>query len=223
MAFYVVRVWLPDRPGALGQVASRIGGVRGDVVGIEILERGAGRVIDELVVALPDDELVELLIAEIDQVDGVDVEDVRPVLGERLDTQISALEIAERLVREPDAEAALSRLCRDLFAELAADWVTVVALEPVATVAATGEAPSAAWLAAFLDGTSHLESSEDEGSAPPDLAWGVLPASGLVLVIGRRGRAFRSRERRQAGLLARVTDGLLAQFGAVATPAGGAA
>src|SRR5215204_3609233 len=27
----VVRVWLPDRPGALGQVASRIGGLRGDV------------------------------------------------------------------------------------------------------------------------------------------------------------------------------------------------
>ena len=30
---FVVRVWLPDRPGALGQVASRIGAVRGDVVG----------------------------------------------------------------------------------------------------------------------------------------------------------------------------------------------
>lgn len=30
---YVVRVWMPDRPGALGQVASRIGAVGGDVVG----------------------------------------------------------------------------------------------------------------------------------------------------------------------------------------------
>ena len=27
----VMRVWLPDRPGALGQVASRIGAVKGDV------------------------------------------------------------------------------------------------------------------------------------------------------------------------------------------------
>ena len=52
---YVVRVWMPDRPGALGQVASRIGAVGGDVVGIDILERGAGRAIDELVVELPDD------------------------------------------------------------------------------------------------------------------------------------------------------------------------
>ena len=79
MAIYVVRVWLPDRPGALGQVASRIGALRGDVIGIEILERGAGRAIDELVVSLPEVELLELLITEIAQVDGVDVEDVREV------------------------------------------------------------------------------------------------------------------------------------------------
>ena len=41
MATYVVRVWVPDRPGALGAVASRIGAVRGDLVGVDILERGA--------------------------------------------------------------------------------------------------------------------------------------------------------------------------------------
>ena len=68
MPSYVVRVWLPDRPGALGQVASRIGAVRGDVVGIDILERGAGRAIDELAVALPDDELVPLLCQEIGRI-----------------------------------------------------------------------------------------------------------------------------------------------------------
>ncbi|MDQ1566033.1 MAG: hypothetical protein QOF96_913, partial [Actinomycetota bacterium] len=79
MHSYVVRVWLPDRPGALGQVASRIGAVGGSVVGIEILERGAGRAIDELVVELPDEGLLDLLVTEIGQVDGVDVEDVRLV------------------------------------------------------------------------------------------------------------------------------------------------
>jgi hypothetical protein len=36
MATFVVRVWVPDRPGALGSVASRIGAVRGDLVGIDI-------------------------------------------------------------------------------------------------------------------------------------------------------------------------------------------
>ena len=50
METFVVRVWVPDRPGALGQVASRIGAVRGDVVGIDILERGAGRAVARRVV-----------------------------------------------------------------------------------------------------------------------------------------------------------------------------
>ncbi|MBT7428911.1 MAG: ACT domain-containing protein, partial [Ilumatobacter sp.] len=79
MITVVVRVWMPDRPGALGQVASRIGAVRGDVLGIEILEQGAGRAIDELTVALPGEELISLLSAEIDDVDGVSVENIRQV------------------------------------------------------------------------------------------------------------------------------------------------
>ena len=57
MATYVIRVWLPDRPGALGAVASRIGAVGGDVVAIDILERGAGRAIDELVVDFAEENL----------------------------------------------------------------------------------------------------------------------------------------------------------------------
>ena len=60
----VVRVWMPDRPGALGQIATRIGAVRGDVLAIEILEQGAGRAIDELTVLLPDDLPPRLLHPE---------------------------------------------------------------------------------------------------------------------------------------------------------------
>src|SRR5438045_5925946 len=80
MATFVVRVWLPDRPGALGAIASRIGAVRGEIVGIEILERGGGRAVDDLVVELPDGSSLDLLVAELAQVDGVDVEVVRPVV-----------------------------------------------------------------------------------------------------------------------------------------------
>ena len=91
MITVVVRVWMPDRPGALGQVASRIGAVRGDVLGIEILEQGAGRAIDELTVALPGEELISLLSAEIDDVDGVSVENIRQVEIDRIDTNLAAL------------------------------------------------------------------------------------------------------------------------------------
>src|SRR3954454_1508645 len=98
MQTFVGRLWVPHRPGALGQVASRIGAVRGDVVGIDILERGAGRAIDELVVELPDASLVSLLLAEIDQVDGVDGEDVRPAPAELADPRLDALQTAALLV-----------------------------------------------------------------------------------------------------------------------------
>src|SRR3954452_4548491 len=100
MESYVVRLWLPDRPGALGAVASRIGAVRGDVVGIDILERGAGRAIDELIVELPSEDLLDLLIEEIAQVDGVDVEDVRPLPTPLGDARLDALDTAALLVEQ---------------------------------------------------------------------------------------------------------------------------
>ena len=70
----VVRVWLPDRPGALGLVASRIGAIGGDIVGIDVLERSEHVAVDEFAVLLPDKDLVALLVREIEEVDGASVE-----------------------------------------------------------------------------------------------------------------------------------------------------
>jgi ACT domain-containing protein len=76
MAGYVVRIALPDRPGALGLVASRIGAVGGDIVAINILERQDGRAVDEFVVEIGQ-ELTDLLQSEIHEVDGVSILDIR--------------------------------------------------------------------------------------------------------------------------------------------------
>lgn len=65
-----------DRPGALGQVASRIGAVGGDIVAIDIVERSEGWAVDVFVVELGGDHLVELLRHEIHEVDGVEVQQV---------------------------------------------------------------------------------------------------------------------------------------------------
>jgi ACT domain-containing protein len=73
MAGYVVRIELPDRPGALGLVASRIGAVGGDIVAINILKRDGGQAIDEFVIEIGGDHLIELLRNEIHEVDGVSV------------------------------------------------------------------------------------------------------------------------------------------------------
>ena len=69
MAGYVVRIALPDRPGALGLVASRIGAVGGDIVAINILERDEGHAVDEFVVEIGGQHLVEL-VAERDPRSG---------------------------------------------------------------------------------------------------------------------------------------------------------
>jgi len=77
MAGYVVRIALPDRPGALGLVASRIGAVGGDIVAIHILERQEGRAVDEFVIEIGGQHLIDLLQNEIHEVDGVTVVEIR--------------------------------------------------------------------------------------------------------------------------------------------------
>lgn len=79
---FLLRVRLVDRPGALGQVASRIGAVGGDIVAIDILQRGGGEVIDEFQIELDGEHLVELLRSEIHEVDGATVETIRRVPSE---------------------------------------------------------------------------------------------------------------------------------------------
>jgi hypothetical protein len=216
MERFVVRVWLPDRPGALGQVASRIGAVGGDVEGIDILERGAGRAIDELVVAIADASRLPLLVAEVGQVDGVDVEEVRPLAGEHPDAAVALLELAARAAEAPAGEV-LTVVARDLGRHLEADWVVLLDLAPVRTVLAIGDAPTAAWLAAFVEGASHLPAGTD--AAPSDVAWARLPAHRAALALGRKGRPFRARERAQVAQLGRLADALAATTPRVVTPA----
>jgi hypothetical protein len=206
MESYVVRVWLPDRPGALGAVASRIGAVRGDVVGIEILERGAGRAIDELVVSLPDGTPIDLLVAEIVQVDGADVEDVRPVADALHDPRLDALETAAQLMAATSADDVLDSLCTHAARTIGAHWAVVVDLDEAGVLASVGAAPSGAWLSAFVAGSRSSARVAAMEAGPDDVLWAPLPAANLALVMGRDGQAFRARERRSAAALARIVD-----------------
>jgi hypothetical protein len=208
MKSYVVRVWVPDRPGALGHVASRIGAVGGDVVGIEILERGAGMAIDELVVTLPAENLVDHLIFEISQVEGAAVEEVRPVDPNRPESSTVALLVAAGLV-EVDADKRLEHLCRELIELVDGHWAAAIHISPPRVLVEFGDAPEAAWLAAFIEGSRHLAPGDAEASAPPDLAWARLDRIGLAVAVGRHGWSFRARERQQLQLLGQIAGGLL--------------
>ena len=206
-----MRVWLPDRPGALGQVASRIGAVRGDVVGIEIIERGGGRAIDELVVRLPDAGLLDLLITEVKDVDGAAVEDVRPVPGPG-DPRLDALEAAVDLVAAGSVPALHEALVDRASAELAAGWVALVEGTPASVVASSGPVPPLPWLVAFLDGSRSSAAVAAGDAGPDELACAELAAAGSWVVAGRPGRALRSRERRLLAALARLADARWAEL-----------
>jgi hypothetical protein len=204
MSTYVVRIWIPDRPGALGAVASRIGSVRGDLIGIDILERGAGMAIDELVVTLPSEDLVPLLVKEIGEVDGVAVEDISAVPGAGLpDPRLAALETAALLVQQCTPSGVLDALAEHAAHDFSAAWAAVIDGSGQRVRAAVGLPPPAPWIAAFVAGSRALD---DDQAGPEDMAWARLRRADLDLVVGRPGRPVRSRERQQLAALAEIAD-----------------
>jgi hypothetical protein len=200
MATFLVRIELPDRPGALGAVASRIGAVRGDVVTIEIIRRGDGRAVDEFVVELSDADLVPLLLVEIAEVDGVSVEAVHPVAAGVMDQRLDAYETAAAILEERTPHGVLSALATRTRHELDASWVAIIDGEDHMVMAAAGPAPAAPWLAA------HIRQSSRAPSDTGDIAWVHLAAWDLTLVVGRPSWPFGARDRSRLGSLARLAD-----------------
>ncbi|MDQ6651096.1 MAG: amino acid-binding protein [Actinomycetota bacterium] len=75
---YLLRLVLPDRPGSLGAVASAIGAAGGDIVSLDVVERGADGAVDDLIVELTPGRLADSLITASRSVPGVIVESLRP-------------------------------------------------------------------------------------------------------------------------------------------------
>lgn len=203
----VVRVWLPDRPGALGQVATRIGAVQGDVLDIEVLEVGGGRAIDEIVVALPATgpatDLVDRMVTEIHAIEGVSVEHVRPIAGEHIDGGLLALTAAAELAEADDDDpydavlGAVERLTE-------CEWALLA--RGTETLRAHGPAPSADWVHSLLAGSRHLG---DPHAASGDIFYADLPTSGMWLAAGRDERPIHERERLRLDMFARIADALM--------------
>ncbi len=200
MATFLVRIELPDRPGALGAVASRIGAVRGDVVSIEIIRRQDGRAVDEFVVDLADADHVPLLLVEIAEVDGVSVETVHPVSVGVTDQRLDAYDTAAAILEERAPHGVLSALATRTCHELDASWVAIIDGENHMVIAAAGRPPAAPWLAAHIRESSRVPT--DVG----DIAWVHLAAWDLTLVVGRPTWPFGTRDRSRLSALARLAD-----------------
>jgi hypothetical protein len=179
MTTFVLRVRLPDRPGALGAVTSRIGAVRGDVVGFEIVDRDEGRAVDDIVVSL-DEAHLELLLAEIAQVDDAEVLEVLRASDDTFDPRLDSLQTALEVVTAGSVHAVLVALCDHAARTIGASFAAVVDVD---------------------DET--VTSSEDA----PEFRLSIsLPSAGQALVLARDDQPFRDRERQAAALLAEIAD-----------------
>ena len=78
---YLLRVQLRDRPGSLGSLALALGSVGADILSLDVVERGAGYAIDDLVVDLSVGAMPDMLITAAENLTGVHVDSIRPYSG----------------------------------------------------------------------------------------------------------------------------------------------
>jgi hypothetical protein len=200
VATYLIRLRLPDRPGALGAVASRIGAVGGDMVSIDILQRGDGEVVDEFGVVLPDDGLTELLKAEILEVDGVSLEALRVVDGPLPDRHAEILELATTLFRQSSPTEVLEYLTSQVRRSLEATFAAILNPEAPWPVAADGDAPADVDLVELGRRVTTPDQMDDHVAVT-----GLLRA-GVVLVVSRADLVFRPGERLRISTMAELAD-----------------
>ncbi len=172
MATFLLRVELPDRPGALGAVASRIGAVRGDLVAVEVVGHRDGKAIDEFVVELADEDHLSLLLSEVREVDGVSLQDVRPVSGRRHDRRLEAYTTALLILKERTPHGVLGALASRVCAEIDATWSAVLDIEGLNVIASQGRPPATPWLAASLTEARAAGAEPGRGRVTEAAKWG---------------------------------------------------
>jgi hypothetical protein len=136
---YLLRLVVPDRPGILGAVATALGSAGVDIVSLDVLERGNGVAVDDVVVDLPRGRLPDSLITAAQAVEGVTVESLRPFAGP-LDTH-RELELLESLARSAEGTA-VKLLAAELPRVFHGGWTVV--LQCAADAWAVGAASEAA-------------------------------------------------------------------------------
>src|SRR5882724_1199440 len=171
-----VRISLPDKPGALGQIGQLTGSYGADIVSMQVLTRMKGRALDDLYLAVPDRQRVGAIADALQSVQGVRVHGVRDsahVTGAHPD-----LDLLGHVLRNPD---------RGL--HTLTDMAPIVFTTDWAALYGSADCPDPLPL---LKTIPHRPVRDDAGELK--LAMVPLhPESGgrLVLVIGRdRGPAF---------------------------------
>ena len=180
---YLLRVVLPDRPGMLGAVATALGEAGGDIVSLDVVERGPDGAVDDLVVTMPPGGLADALITAAQRVPGVVVESLRPYFGGG--DLHRDLELVDVLAAHP--EDGLSLLVANAPGVFRAGWALLLEAGPSVLSASPGAPDVAAlelpWLP--LHGARRLDRRE---SWVPE-RWDVLGVELAAAPFGSPHRA----------------------------------
>lgn len=150
-----LRVSLPDRPGGLGQVARALGALGADILQVTVLEREAGRAVDDFTVSWPGPVAPAEARERLSSIPGVRIEGVwatKETPGSAADYDLLMHVVSEPSRGFATLVDALPGLC-------GAEWSVAVSGGAVwhASVAAPQEVelPDAPLRAVSLDGKEH--------------------------------------------------------------------
>ncbi|GFG76617.1 hypothetical protein MBOT_39820 [Mycobacterium botniense] len=218
VASYLLRIQLADRPGSLGSLAVALGRVGADILSLDVVERGSGYAIDDLVVDLPAGAMPDTLISAAEALNGVRVDSLRPHTG--LLEAHRELELIDHIAAAADNTSKLKALVHDAPRVLRVGWCTVMRsshgrLQLIEGSPGAPETPvdTAPWLP--IDHAVILDGSDDW--VPPvwremDTALAAAPLGDryTAVVLGRPGGpAFRPSEVARLGYLAGIVASML--------------
>ncbi|NMO01378.1 amino acid-binding protein [Gordonia sp. TBRC 11910] len=215
---FLLRVYLQDRPGSLGMLAVALGSVGADIASLEVVERGQGYAVDDIVVDLSPGSLPDALITAAERVDGVRVDSIRPYDGV-LDTH-RELELVDHVATAKSTQR-LQVLVDEAPRVLRVSWATVVTAGPTGVVQLFGSSGAPETQLAQVDWLpltvpAQLDSDADWVPEPwsamdTRMAAAPLGDGRKALLLGRMGGPdFRPSEIARLGYLTGIVSTVLA-------------